>query len=477
MRSGVGRDQLRERLEQVGIALIGARERIPRAATSRARQIAADVLRPVTVDSAPAQETTVGPGAASISDSLTAGDAPPTVGCRPGDIVEGTVTSILTYGAFVQISPGVGGLIHISELAQHYVENPREVVAEGDTVEVLVLDAAPSQRKLSLSLRRAAVPDDDLVVAESPAPSAPTMFFPKQPTKSAPTSRVSPTKTEAPRIDTGIPGWRRVGTEQTLEYLTAAQLEAIHWQIVDEFAQQNDPIGGGVRTLALLESTALRPHTSLAGIAKYPTAAMAGAALFHSVVHNHAFHDGNKRTALVALIAFLDTNGWLLQAEENELYAYVLRVAQHKICEDYDPSESTGADRETLAIAEWLHERLRRVQKGEFVIQWRVLQRLLANYGCEFKMAHRGNRMDITRDGKRSQIQYTGDGMDVARNTIHKIRHDLALDETHGVDSQAFYRGHARVPEFINRYRKILTRLAEYDRQQGQSHADDGGTS
>ncbi len=54
-----------------------------------------------------------------------------------GDVVEGRVTKVVTFGAFVEILPGVEGLVHISELANHHVENPREVVSQGDPVNVL----------------------------------------------------------------------------------------------------------------------------------------------------------------------------------------------------------------------------------------------------------------------------------------------------------------------------------------------------
>src|SRR5438874_605411 len=60
----------------------------------------------------------------------------------------------LTPGAFVEGLPGVEGLVHISELAQHHVENPREVVAQGDTVPVLILEVDAERRRLSLSLKR-----------------------------------------------------------------------------------------------------------------------------------------------------------------------------------------------------------------------------------------------------------------------------------------------------------------------------------
>ena len=71
-----------------------------------------------------------------------------------GDVVEGSVTKVVTFGAFVEILPGVEGLVHISELAQHHVENPREVVSQGDLVNVKIIEVDAERRRLSLSLKR-----------------------------------------------------------------------------------------------------------------------------------------------------------------------------------------------------------------------------------------------------------------------------------------------------------------------------------
>src|SRR5262249_31086377 len=73
---------------------------------------------------------------------------------KEGDTVDGRVTKVVTFGAFVEILPGVEGLVHISELAQHHVENPREVVSQGDAVKVLILEVDAERRRLSLSLKR-----------------------------------------------------------------------------------------------------------------------------------------------------------------------------------------------------------------------------------------------------------------------------------------------------------------------------------
>ena len=73
-----------------------------------------------------------------------------------GDVVAGKVTKVVTFGAFVEIHAGVEGLVHISELAEHHVENPREVVAPDQEVAVRIIEIDGERRRLSLSLKRAA---------------------------------------------------------------------------------------------------------------------------------------------------------------------------------------------------------------------------------------------------------------------------------------------------------------------------------
>jgi small subunit ribosomal protein S1 len=71
-----------------------------------------------------------------------------------GDELAGTVTKVVTFGAFVEILDGVEGLVHISELAAHHVENPREIVQPGDELRVKILEIDSERRRLSLSAKR-----------------------------------------------------------------------------------------------------------------------------------------------------------------------------------------------------------------------------------------------------------------------------------------------------------------------------------
>ncbi len=70
------------------------------------------------------------------------------------DELEGKVTKVVTFGAFVEILDGVEGLVHISELAPHHVENPREIVHPEDHIRVKILEIDSERRRLSLSAKR-----------------------------------------------------------------------------------------------------------------------------------------------------------------------------------------------------------------------------------------------------------------------------------------------------------------------------------
>jgi small subunit ribosomal protein S1 len=78
---------------------------------------------------------------------------------KVGQVVEGTITKLANFGAFARIDSGIEGLIHISELAKHRVNHPKEVVKEGDTLQLRVIRIDPSRRRMGLSLKRVA--DED----------------------------------------------------------------------------------------------------------------------------------------------------------------------------------------------------------------------------------------------------------------------------------------------------------------------------
>src|SRR5690606_23180359 len=73
---------------------------------------------------------------------------------QPGELVKGKVTKITNFGVFVGLEDGLEGLLHISELADHKVENPEDVVKVGDDIEVKILRVDTDERKIGLSRKR-----------------------------------------------------------------------------------------------------------------------------------------------------------------------------------------------------------------------------------------------------------------------------------------------------------------------------------
>jgi len=86
---------------------------------------------------------------------------------KPGMIIKGKVTRLAQFGAFVDVGVGRDGLVHISELASGYVENPAEIVSVGEEVEVKVLSVDSRKRQIELGMKE--IPIDD--IEEEPLPT------------------------------------------------------------------------------------------------------------------------------------------------------------------------------------------------------------------------------------------------------------------------------------------------------------------
>lgn len=113
---------------------------------------------------------------------------------------------------------------------------------------------------------------------------------------------------------------------KNIRYLTLDVLIAIHDDLIERY-------GGsmGIRDFGLLHSALARPQASFGGEELYPTAIDKAAALFHSLMFNHAFVDGNKRTTITATARFLYINGFVLEADQEEFVKFPLKVENNHL--------------------------------------------------------------------------------------------------------------------------------------------------
>jgi protein Tex len=91
---------------------------------------------------------------------------------EPGMHLEGVVTNVADFGAFVDIGVHQDGLVHISHLADHFIKNPREVVKTGDTVNVRVLEVDVARKRISLTMKRESDGDESKAKAVAAKPVA-----------------------------------------------------------------------------------------------------------------------------------------------------------------------------------------------------------------------------------------------------------------------------------------------------------------
>lgn len=124
-----------------------------------------------------------------------------------------------------------------------------------------------------------------------------------------------------------------------MRYLTARQLLLIHSLVIDE-------TGGavGVRDKGRLESVEQAPQQILFGVEQYPTAFDKAAVYIHNIIHDHPFVDGNKRTAMLAGLTFLEQNDYKCDNfKPTEIEDVAVKIATHEFA--------------IPNIADWLEQR------------------------------------------------------------------------------------------------------------------------
>ncbi|MBC7084555.1 MAG: type II toxin-antitoxin system death-on-curing family toxin [Firmicutes bacterium] len=117
-----------------------------------------------------------------------------------------------------------------------------------------------------------------------------------------------------------------------MRYLTVREVLFIHlWAIDFYFAYpESCKENRGISEPELLDSAVALPAQTFGGQELYGDLFWKAAALFRSIIKNHAFVDGNKRTAVLALLVFLDLNGYRLECSDDDAIAFALRVASRR---------------------------------------------------------------------------------------------------------------------------------------------------
>jgi death-on-curing family protein len=250
-----------------------------------------------------------------------------------------------------------------------------------------------------------------------------------------------------------------------------------HFLLVDYFFDMREGVGGvGPKDLELLHSAINRQIVGYNGIRKWSDDFGGCATLFYGLVKNHAFHDCNKRTALLTTLYFLQRVGRTPGAPQREFENLTVRTADNDL--SHYPAFKRFAkadDPEVEFIANFLKRKTRVIDKHHYIITYNQLANILSRYG--FRLAHPdGNYIDLVRDVEQStgffrrtkqivekrilRIGFPGWKTQVNMSTIKRIREAAGLKHTDGVDSQAFFYGADSLEALMSTYRGPLERLA-----------------
>lgn len=289
----------------------------------------------------------------------------------------------------------------------------------------------------------------------------------RSPSAAAERSRARPaTRLAAPR-------WPRPKHE-FINYLAVPDVLAIHDALVEEFRGTADAVEPpGVKNQGALEGSVKRAQTAHQ---LYSTVLLAGAALVHSLNCNHAFHNGNKRTSLLALAIFLEErNGRYIMGSEDDLFDLIVGIARHGLV---PPDETPGkesdpyyADREVLEVHRLLRAMVAVPTRSDKSLKWHDFARLLERFDCEVSSIA-SNQAKIRRqlsDGRvlTAVAGARNLGTEISGRQIRQYRKQLELTDDFGIDSSIFYDGrqpHPDLPQLIRRYRGVLERLSFLDR-------------
>lgn len=207
----------------------------------------------------------------------------------------------------------------------------------------------------------------------------------------------------------------------------------------------------------LVYSSVFRPQTSLGDIEKNSTVELKAAAFFHSLVKNHPFFNGNKRTARVSLLVFLDQNERRIEATDDELFEFVMQVATDTITPD---SESRDADATVFRISCWLRDH---THAGTTVVSTMRITDFLkrckqAGANCEWKK--KGGHW-LVKGPNRESIRISGSTQQLDGPVVKRYVQKLGLsDGNDGLYIDEFQTGVASEQRLIRRFRNVLRRLS-----------------
>ncbi|EAU1991791.1 TPA: type II toxin-antitoxin system death-on-curing family toxin [Escherichia coli] len=239
--------------------------------------------------------------------------------------------------------------------------------------------------------------------------------------------------------------------------ITIEEATSVHEYLTNYYQNSDDPISPpGIKNIELLESAIARPFMTMNRKDVYPDDLDKAAALFHGVISNHCFHNGNKRTALLLTMCFLDRAGyWLDKCDDLQLFEFTRSVAAHEICENRIDEIKT--------IKAFFRSNSRKKKITDEQLSFIALSRHLTNAG--FNIEDDGDYYSIFKNNKRYTkiIKKGASGHEkYDPQYIKSLRKRLLLTPKYGWDSIRFYQLYSSLTENIGELLRLRGEVMDW---------------
>jgi len=232
----------------------------------------------------------------------------------------------------------------------------------------------------------------------------------------------------------------------------------------------------GVKNFNLMGSALGRQTVSFGTVVKWTNPLDICATLFFGLVKNHAFHDGNKRTALLTLIYQLSKIGRVPCVNQKRFEKLTVQVAEGSIGELQEFKKFRSKDDPIVRTISYLLKRYtRKSDKNYYALTYREFQSKLKQFGCSLKNEHNGF-IDVyapvtkrrllglyqkTETKKVKQIGFSGWTKQVRLKAVKETLKATGLVADNGIDSQVFYKGAEPMYKLIQDFEGPLGRLKD----------------
>jgi death-on-curing family protein len=252
-----------------------------------------------------------------------------------------------------------------------------------------------------------------------------------------------------------------------------------HYFLADYFSNEGEQVVFGIKSENMLLSAVGRQIVEFSGAVKWRNDLELCATLFYGLIKDHAFHDGNKRTALLTLFIHLLKVGRTLDVAHRDFEDLAVDTAastleRHLHYEKFKKNNSKD-DAAVLFIADFLRRKTRKVDKRQYLITFRQLDTILKKYGF-YLDEPKNNHINILQEfqtknlfglRKKREIRVVAQvgcpsfKSEVSQSALKTIRNETKLTSQFGIDSQVFFKDADPIDALIGKFKGPLQRLKD----------------